>query len=239
MRKVALVTGGAVRVGRAITLGLAEAGFDLVVNYHASEGPAREVARKVEGLGRQALTVQADVSDPEAVDTMAERVRERFGRLDLLVNNASIFRAQPFLEVDLEGWDEVIGVNLKGPFLVLRSTADLLTEAHGSVINIVDLSAFTPFMEYPHHSVSKAGLLHMTRIMASALAPRVRVNAIAPGTVLPPEDMTEEERDRAVERTALKRLGSPEDVVRTVLFLAGSDFVTGEVIVVDGGRRVP
>jgi pteridine reductase len=236
VRKVALVTGGAVRIGRAITLGLAEDGYDVVVNYHTSEGEAREVARTVEELGGRCLTVGGDVSHNEDVARIARLVREEFGRLDLLVNNASLFSSRPLLEVDEGEWDRVMEVNLKGPFLMVKATADLLSEARGSVVNLVDLSAFQPWVEHPHHAVSKAGLLHLTRVMARAMAPRVRVNAIAPGAVLLPEDYDEEQREASRKSSALGTLGSPEDVVRTVLFLDRSPFITGEVVVVDGGR---
>ena len=238
VRQVALVTGGAVRIGRAVTLGLAETGYDLVVHYHSSEGPAREVARSIEELGRRAVTVQGDLADPATAERLADAARTEYGRLDLLVNNASLFRALPLLEIDEEEWDRVMDVNLRAPFLVVRAAADLLQAASGCVVNIADLSAFRPFPSYPHHSVSKAGLVQLTRVMARGLAPRVRVNAVAPGTVLPPEDATEDEIRREAERSALGTVGAPEDVVRTVLFLAGSPFVTGEVIVVDGGREL-
>jgi len=238
VRQVALVTGGAARVGRAITLGLAEAGYDVVVGYHSSERGAREVAGRVDELGRRAVTVQGDLVETDAIERLSASVRADFGRLDLLVNNASLFRAVPLLEVDEEEWDRVMSVNLRAPFLVVRALADLLTSAGGSVVNIVDLSAFRPFLHYPHHSVSKAGLLQLTRVMARALGPAVRVNAIAPGTVLPPDESSDEEIEREQRRSALGTIGAPEDVVRTVLFLAGSPFVTGEVITVDGGRSL-
>lgn len=238
MRQVALVTGGAVRVGRALSVGLAEAGYDMAVHYNASEGPAHETARRVDELGRRALTVRADLSRPDEITRLTDAVRSEYGRLDLLVNNASIFWGTPFTEVEGEEWDRVMGVNLKAPYLVVRGTADLLEASGGSVVNVLDLSAFRPFREYPHHSVSKAGLLQLTRVMAEALAPSVRVNAVAPGTVLPPDDAEPEEVDRERRKAALGKIGSPEDVLRTVLFLAGSPFITGEVIVVDGGRQL-
>jgi pteridine reductase len=236
MAPVALVTGGARRIGRAISLGLAEAGFDVVVNTHASEGEANEVIRQIRGLGRKGAVAVGDVSEASAVDVIAATVQETFGRLDLLVNNASTFESRPLMEVDESAWDRVMAVNLKAPFLLARALSPLLSEAEGSIINLVDLSAIQPWVEYPHHSVSKAGLLHLTRVMARALAPRVRVNAIAPGTVLPTPSQGEVELEALRQRTALGKLGTPEDVVRTVLFLARSPFITGEVVVVDGGR---
>jgi NAD(P)-dependent dehydrogenase (short-subunit alcohol dehydrogenase family) len=238
MSPVALVTGGAVRIGRAITLGLADAGYDVVVNYHSSESDARAVAQKVVEMGRHATVVVGDVSDSQDVERVALHVREEHGRLDLLVNNASIFQSRPLLEIESGEWDRVMAVNLKGPFLMVKATADLLREAGGRVVNLVDLSAFQPWTQYPHHSVSKAGLLHLTRVMAKALAPHIRVNAIAPGAVLLPDNFGEEERKKSKERAPLGTLGSPEDVVRTLLFLERSPFITGEVIVVDGGRLI-
>jgi len=239
LRPVALVTGGAVRVGRALSLGLADAGWDVVVNYHSSERAAREVAETVDGMGRRVVLAPGDVSRVPDVEDVAGRVRSTFGRLDLLVNNASVFPEASLLEIPDEEWDRTMAVNVKGPFLLVRELAGLLADGEGgSVVNVVDLSAFRPWLAHPHHSVSKAALVHLTRVMAGALAPDVRVNAVAPGTVLPPAEYTEEELEASRRRTILGRLGTPDDVVRTVLFLARSPFVTGEVVVVDGGRSL-
>ena len=238
MTKVALVTGGAVRVGRALSLGLAEAGYDVVVNYHTSAGPAREVEARIRDLGRGALLAPGDVSSQADVDRISEAVEKEFGRLDLLVNSAASFQARPLLEVDAEEWDRVMAVNLKGPFLMVRALASLLKESRGSVVNVLDLSALQPWTGHPHHAVSKAGLLQLTRVMARALAPDVRVNAVAPGTILPPDGYSQDELEQGRRRTPLGVDGSPEDVVRAILFLADSPFVTGELIVVDGGRHL-
>jgi len=235
---VALVTGGAVRLGRALSLGLAEAGFNVVIHYHTSEAAAREVARRVEALGRRAVTVGADIGNPDQIPRLADAVEQEFGRLDLLVNSAASFRRGSFAEIDVQEWDEVFAVNLRGPFLLVQRLAPLLRKSGGSVVNIVDLSAMEPWVGRPHHAVSKAGLLHLTRVMARVLAPDVRVNAIAPGTVLPPADFDPAALERERERTLLRTLGSPEDIVRTTLFLAESAFMTGEVITVDGGRSI-
>lgn len=239
MNPVALITGGAVRVGRAVSLGLADAGYDVVVGYRTSERAAEEVSATVEEMGQRAALAHGDVSRRADVDAMAGQVRSTFGRLDLLVNSASTFFRTPLLEVPEEEWDRTMDVNVKGPFLLVRALAALLEDGGGgSVVNVVDLSAFEPWLEYPHHSVSKAALLHLTRVMARALAPGIRVNAVAPGTVLPPEEYTEERREASREKTVLGTLGTPDDVVRTVLFLARSAFITGEVVVVDGGRSL-
>ena len=223
-------------MGRAITLGLAAAGYDLAINYHSSAAEAASAAREVQALGRKAITIGGDVSETRDVERIAITIRREFGRLDLLVNNASLFQSAPLLEIEEGEWDRVMAVNLKAPFLMVKAHADLLTASGGRIVNLVDLSAFQPWVGHPHHAVSKAGLLHLTKIMARALAPRVRVNAIAPGAVLLPEDYDAEARERSRAAAALGTLGSPEDVVRTLLFLERSPFITGEVIVVDGGK---
>lgn len=238
MAPVALVTGGAVRIGRAITLGLAEAGYDVVVNYHSSEAPARELEVLLRERGRQALLVQGDVSDPADVRRMGDALRDRFGRLDVLVNSASNFLSTSLLDIESDEWDRVLGVNLKGPHLTVREFAPLLDEAEGAVVNIADHMGLEPWVRYAHHSVSKAGVVHLTRVQALALAPRVRVNAIAPGLVLAPEGMDEVQIGAEIEATPLGRSGTPDDVVSTVLFLVRSSYITGQVIVVDGGRTL-
>lgn len=237
-RPVAVVTGGGVRLGRAIALGLAGAGYDLVVHYHRSEAPAREVVEAAEALGGRACAVSADLSAPEGAEALADAVHQHVERLDLLVNSAASFDEAELLEVDAPRWDSAMDLNLRGPFLLSRALAPLLVAARGSVVNMVDLSAFQPWVRYPHHGVSKAGLMHLTRVLARVLAPEVRVNAIAPGAVLPPAHFPDAEREREIARTPLRRIGSPDDVVRTVLFLAGSPFITGQVVVVDGGRSL-
>ncbi len=236
--RVALVTGGARRVGRALALALARGGADVVVNYHHSEADARRTVADIEALGRRALSIQADVASRQEVSAMIRRVAAEFGRLDVLVNSASVFRSAPFLAIDEADWDRVLDVNLKGPFLMIQAAAALLAGTEGLVVNIADISALQPWPGFAHHSVSKAGLAQLTRVAARALAPRVRVNCIAPGTVLPPEDYTEEQISDLRDHIALKRLGSPADVERALLFLVESDFVTGEIVVVDGGRSL-
>jgi pteridine reductase len=235
-QRVALVTGGAVRVGRALSLGLAEAGYDLVVTYLSSAAAAEAVTRAVHERGRRCELTSVDLTEAGAAEVVAAAVERAYGRLDLLVNSAASFDAAPLLEVDATRWDAVMSLNVRAPHLLVRATADLLRRARGSVVNIADLAAFQPWLERPHHAVSKAALVHLTRVQARALAPDVRVNAVAPGAVLPPEDLTEEVRRSLAAATPLGRLGSPEDVVQAVLYLASAEFVTGEVLVIDGGR---
>jgi NAD(P)-dependent dehydrogenase (short-subunit alcohol dehydrogenase family) len=237
--KVALVTGGARRVGRALSLALAEAGADVIVHYNASAGEAQNVAREIEALGRRALALQADVAHGVDIRRMLREVESEWGRLDILVNSAATFESAPFLEIGEDEWDRVLAVNLKGPFLLMQSAAPLLGAiGDGAIINIADLSAFQPWPSYAHHAVSKAGLMHLTRIAARALAPSIRVNCIAPGTVLPPEGYTGIGSDGTSDRRLVTTAGTPEDVARALLFLIESSFITGQTIVIDGGRTL-
>ncbi|MBI4544681.1 MAG: SDR family oxidoreductase [Gemmatimonadetes bacterium] len=237
--KVALVTGGARRLGRAFCLGLARAGADVVLHYFRSAEAAQHTAAEIVSLGRRVLTVPADVAQKAEVDALVRRTADSFGRLDVLVNSAATFESGPLLGIQEAEWDRVLAVNLKGPFLLAQAAAPLLRQGGGGcIINLADLSAFQPWPAYAHHSVSKAGLVHLTRVLARALAPDIRVNCIAPGTVLPPEDYTDEQIKQSREASALKRLGSPDDVVEALLFLVRSDFITGQVLVVDGGRML-
>lgn len=237
--KVALVTGGAIRVGKAISLELAAAGADIVVNYNSSAGPAEETVTEIRALGRRAIAQQADVSQGDQVQRLIDRAVSELGRLDVLVNSASVWRRTPWAELDEAEWDRQIAVDLKGPFLCARAAAPhLAAHGDGAIVNIVDLSAFTPFPNFLPHSVAKAGLLNMTYSLAMELAPAVRVNAIAPGPVLPPPEYTEQQLAASAKRTLLKRWGTPEDVARAVRYLVEAEYVTGAVLPVDGGERL-
>jgi NAD(P)-dependent dehydrogenase (short-subunit alcohol dehydrogenase family) len=233
--RIALVTGGAHRVGRALALALARAGCDVAVHYHTSGDDADRTVRDIEALGRRAFPLQADLGDPAAITPLIEESVLGLGALDILVNSASLFERAAVADIDAAAWDRVQALNVRAPFLLSRAAAPHLARRRGCIINIADLSALQPWPSYAHHAVSKAGLVHLTRVLARALAPDVRVNAIAPGTVLPPGDGNVEE---GAERRLLDVAGSPEDVERALLYLAGSRFVTGEVLVVDGGRML-
>ena len=237
-QRVALVTGGAVRVGATISHGLAAAGFDLVVGYHASEGPALELAEQVRSAGRGCVLVPGDLAEPDTCEALVDAARETHGRLDLVVNSASSFEARALTGVDAAAWDAVMAVNVRAPHLVVRAAADLLRAARGSVVNIVDLSALEPWPSRPDHSVSKAALAHLTRVQALALAPEVRVNAVAPGAVMIPVGWSEERWRRLGAATPLRRPGSARDVLDAVLYLATAQYVTGQVLTVDGGRSL-
>ena len=237
--KAALVTGGAHRLGRAFALALARAGADVLVDYHSSAAEAERTVADIRALGRRAEAVRADVSSEADVGRLLDACRDGFGRLDVLVNSASLFHSAPLESMTTADWQRTLDVNLTGPFLLSRDAAPLLrADGGGLIVNIADLSAFQPWPSYAAHAVSKAGLVHLTRVLARALAPDVRVNCIAPGTVLPPEGYTEAESDPKGSRRVLRPEGTPEDAVRALLYFVEADFVTGEVAVVDGGRML-
>ncbi len=236
--KTALITGGAHRVGKAITLALARAGANVVINYFSSSDAAEATAADARALGVEALPFGADVSDHEQVRPMVQAARDRFGAVDVLVNSASLFGKITVPTDDLDTWRRVTRISIDGAFYCANAVAPMMLEKReGAIVNIVDLSAWEPWRHFTAHSVGKAGLLALTRQLALELAPAVRVNAVAPGPVLPPPDYDEAQREREARRTLLERWGSPEDVADAVLFLIGADYITGEVIVVDGGER--
>jgi len=237
--RCALVTGGAVRVGRALSLGLAAEGVHVAVHYNGSAREAEEVVERIRSSGGEAVAIAGDLSDQDGVRTVAEAVTEAWGELDILVNNASVFPDARFEETDAGVWDLAMAVNLRAPFFLTQRLASALAAGDGGVVvNIVDLAGIQAWRTHVAHGISKAGLVHFTRVAARALAPRVRVNAIAPGTVLPPDDTPEEEIARLARRAPLGRIGEPDDVLGALLYLLRADFVTGEILGVDGGRAL-
>ena len=238
--KTALITGSALRVGRAIALRLAGAGANVVVHYRRSKEQAEETAASIQALGVEALIVQGDVSKAKEVDALVQAAEARFPSIDLLVNSASIFYRKAFEELTEEDWDRNLEVNLKGVFLLShRLGTSMKRRGEGKIVNIADWAGYRPYKGYLPYCVSKAGVIALTQGLALALAPEVQVNAVAPGPVLLPEDFGPEQK-KAVERAVpLRRVGSPEDVAAAVHFLIeGSDFITGTVIPVDGGRLI-
>jgi NAD(P)-dependent dehydrogenase (short-subunit alcohol dehydrogenase family) len=236
--KTALVTGGAHRVGKAIALTLAQGGANLAINYHSSDAAAQETVREAEALGVGALAVQADVGDMEQARGLVAAAADRFGAVDILVNSASIWLATPMPMGDFADWHRVLGVLLHGTMYLADAVAPMMQKSgEGAIVNIVDLSAWKPFSGYIAHSTGKAGLLSLTRQLAVELAPVVSVNAVAPGPVLPPPDYTEEQNAATAAKTLKGRWGSAQDVANAVRFLVEADYITGEVLVVDGGER--
>lgn len=235
--KTALITGGAHRLGKAITLALAQAGCHVVINYHRSKEAAEMTAAEARHYGVDALPCQADVADHQQVSRMIRTAVEHFGSIDILVNSASYFVKTPFPAHDLSAWHRVTAILIHGAFYCANAVAPLMLQrGEGLIINIADLSAWQPWPGFVAHSVGKAALLALTRQLALELAPTVRVNALAPGLILPPPDYTPSKTERAAQRTLLKRWGNPEDVTRALMYLVEADYVTGEVMVIDGGE---
>jgi len=236
--RVALVTGGGIRVGRTLALALASQGARVGVHYNASADGARAVARSIEQSGGQARTFAADLTSPGTAESLIDDVVRAFGRLDILVNSAAVMRRTPFGEVDTAGWDDIVALNLRAPFFLAQAAAPHLRGAKGAIVNIADLAAFETWPAYIPHGLTKSGIVHMTKSLARVLAPDVRVNAIAPGTVLLPDDWSEKDAEHLNATTPLRREGTPDDVAHALLFLLEADYITGETIIVDGGRSV-
>ena len=236
--RTAVVTGAAHRVGKSIALELAGAGAHVVVHYHQSETAAHATVEEIKQKGAQAVAVGGDLSAPESIDHLFQSAEAEFGGVDILVNSAAIMERGDVLTLTPEDWQRTMAINLTAPFFCAqRAARSMLARGGGAIINVADLSALEPSAKYPVHSVSKAGLVMLTQVLAKALAPRIRVNAVAPGPVIKPPDW-DEARWRAVgEHTLLKRTGSGYDVARAVRFLVEQDYITGETLVVDGGSR--
>ena len=225
------------RVGRAISLALGEAGYDVAVHYSSSAGAAADVEATIRERGGRTAALQADLTDTGKVERLVARAAAKLGGLDLLVNNAAIFSHARPEEVSVADWDRVFALNARAPFFCCRAAAALMT-AGGSIVNIADSGVDEAWPGYAVYLASKAALVSLTRSLARAWAPRIRVNAVAPGPVLLPESYGVEERRNAAERTALRRVGRATDVAAAVLYLDGAEFVTGEVLYVDGGARL-
>ena len=237
--KLALVTGGARRVGKAIATALAQSGAHVVITYNTSIDEAALTVAEIERSGGQAAAVQCDQRDLAAIDRLFDRLRLDYTRLDILVNNAAIMERQPALEITPDDWSRVIDTNLRGPFFSAQHAAQWMQATGGGVIvNIADLSALHPWPSYLTHTISKSGLVAMTQGLALALAPSIRVNAIAPGLILKPDEWSDDRWAKLIAALPLQREGSPDDVAEAVLYCVCSEFMTGQVIVLDGGRSL-
>ncbi|MEE9254889.1 MAG: pteridine reductase [Pseudomonadales bacterium] len=239
--RTAIVTGGATRIGRAISTALHEAGYRVWVHYRSSKDAARELTRTLNRSRAQSAELcTGDLAVFDDVERLAEQLLQAIPRLDLLVNNASTFYRTRLGEVTRAQWDEVMGVNLGGPFFLTQGLLPSLERAKGSVVNVTDIHAERPLGGYPIYSMAKAGLAMMTRALARELAPGVRVNAVAPGAILWPvgEEPSESVQQRILERIPMGRFGEPQDIARAVLYLAEAQYVTGQSLSVDGGRSI-
>jgi pteridine reductase len=238
--RVVLITGGARRVGAVLVRAFHEAGASLVLHHHRSQKEAAELARELTSRRRDSVQlVKADLTDTERLPRLIEEAHRAFGQLDVLVNNASSFFPTPIGEITTKAWDDIVGTNLKAPLFLAQAAAPALRAAHGLILNMADIHGMRPLAAHPVYSSAKAALIMLTKALARELAPDVRVNAIAPGAVLWPEGADRALKQKIIERTLLKKAGSPEDVARAALFFAtDAPYVTGQVLAIDGGRSV-
>jgi pteridine reductase len=241
--KVILVTGGAKRVGAAICRRLHAAGASIAIHYRSSDQEALALQQQLNNLRPKSATVfQADLLDLNALPQLVHKVVKQFGRLDALVNNASSFYATQLADINESQWHDLLGTNLKAPLFLAQAAAEELRRRHGCIVNITDIHAERPMHGHLLYSVAKAGLVALTKGLAQEMAPQVRVNAVAPGVIVWPENaswMDEEQRRKIIAHTLLKREGEPDDIARTVAFLIqDAPYITGQIISVDGGRSV-
>ncbi len=240
--RIVLITGGAIRVGAAICRRLHAKGANLMLHYRASAGEARLLQAELNHIRAESVAlIQADLLDLNKLPAMVDQTLQTFGRLDALVNNASSFFPTPVGDITSQAWDDLVGTNLRAPLFLAQAAAPALKKSQGAIVNIADIHAERPLKNFVVYSIAKAGLLGMTRSLARELAPEIRVNAIAPGPILWPDDAAFDElsRQRIISHTPLKREGEPDDIAKAVYFLiAEATYVTGEMIRVDGGRHV-
>ncbi len=238
-RKVALVTGGGRRLGRQSALALARDGWDIAVNYAHSASGAERTVNEIKRAGADAISIKADISDSNQVDKMFQDAIQHFSKIDLLVNNAAIF-PPPKRITDLsdELWNRVISINLTGQFYCARAAARAMERSGGKMINFASLGGLQVWTEYIEYNVAKAGVIMLTRALSKALAPKIVVNAIAPGTIIVPGEESGEVKHLEEKKIPLGHYGEPHDITGAVLYLAHADYVTGQVIYVDGGRAV-
>jgi pteridine reductase len=235
--RIALITGSAKRLGRVVALRLAREGADVAIHYRSSEADARSAVAEIAKLGRRSIAISADLTSVAEVQNLIRQTSTHFGGLDILVNSAATFIQTEFAATTEKVWSESLDTNLKAPFFCAQAAAPLLRQSRGVIINFADLGAFLTWPGYIPHSLSKAGVVTLTKSLAKELAPEVRVNAIAPGTITMPGDPPEWEAD-FVSRAPLHRVGTPDDISDAVMYLVTAPFVTGHVLVLDGGRTL-
>ncbi len=236
---IALVTGASQRLGAQLASSLHARGMRVVVHYHHSVAAARALCDKLEAARPgSTLALCADLATRAAPTQIIDQVQAHWGRLDLLVNNAAVFRATPLATSELDDWDEITGINLRAPYFLCRAAAPLLRAQRGLIVNLADIYADRPRPEYAIYCASKAGLVGLTRALARELAPEIRVNAVAPGAILWTADASLAEQQAILARTPLERLGEPSDIATAVAYLLDAPYVTGQVLTVDGGRSI-
>jgi pteridine reductase len=234
---VALVTGAAKRIGRAVAVRLASDGADVVIHYHRSKSDADDTVTEIASLGRECFAVQADLGSVAQIKRLFQQTTEQFGRLDILINSAANFLPAHLDDTTEKMWDTALDTNLKAPFFCAQAAGPLLKQSRGVIINFADIGGILPWPGYIPHCASKAGVIMLTKCLAKALAPEVRVNAIAPGTITMSGDPTEWEAE-FIRRAPLHRTGTPDDVADAVSYLVHAKFMTGQVLILDGGRTL-
>ena len=241
MKKTIFITGAAKRIGKEIALCFSEMGWNIIIHYNSSKNDAQVLADEINGTNPDsAITVQGNLDVKEDVEKVISEVRDAFPTIDLLINNASTFYPTPIEDISEEHWDKLVGSNLKGPLFLIKGLKDKLKESKGSIINITDTNLSKGVANYSIYSAAKAGLESITKGLARELAPDIKVNAIAPGAMLEPPDVTwtEEQKSKVISSIPLNRMGSEKDISEAVKFLAKSNYITGQIIKVDGGRSL-
>ena len=241
MKKTIFITGAAKRIGKEIALCFSEMGWNIIIHYNSSKNDAQVLADEINGINPDsAITVQGNLDVKEDVEKVTNEVRDAFPTIDLLINNASTFYPTPIEDISEEHWDKLVGSNLKGPLFLIKGLRDKLKESKGSIINITDTNLSKGVANYSIYSAAKAGLESITKGLARELAPDIKVNAIAPGAMLEPPDVTwtEEQKNKVISSIPLNRMGSEKDISEAVKFLAKSNYITGQIIKVDGGRSL-
>ena len=241
MKKTIFITGAAKRIGKEIALCFSEMGWNIIIHYNSSKNDAQVLADEINGTNSDsAITVQGNLDVKEDVEKVINEVRDAFPTIDLLINNASTFYPTPIEDISEEHWDKLVGSNLKGPLFLIKGLKDKLKESKGSILNITDTNLSKGVANYSIYSAAKAGLESITKGLARELAPDIKVNAIAPGAMLEPPDVTwtEEQKSKVISSIPLNRMGSEKDISEAVKFLAKSNYITGQIIKVDGGRSL-
>ena len=241
MSKTVFITGAAKRIGKEIALSFKELSWNIIIHYNSSKEDALNLAKEINNANKNsAITVQGNLDVKEDVNAIIKEVLDAFPSVDLLINNASTFYPTPIDDISEEHWEKLVGSNLKGPLFLIQGLKQKLKESKGSIINITDTNLSKGVANYSIYSAAKAGLESITKGLARELAPEIKVNAIAPGAMLEPPDVTwtEEQKNKVIESIPLKRMGSEKDIAEAVNFLAHSQYITGQIIKVDGGRSL-
>ncbi len=237
---VALITGSAHRIGACIARHLHQQDYRVIIHFHSSAETAQKLVDELNQLtADSAQAIRANLSETKEITQLAKSAVKCFGQLDLLVNNASRFFPTPMGDVTVAQWENLVNTNLRAPFFLAQALQHELTKSHGCIINITDVYGHRPLEHHPVYSMTKAGLIMLTKSLSKELGPEIRVNGVSPGAIIwPDSDLSDNRKSEILSRTSLERIGGPDDIAETVAFLAKADYVTGQIIAVDGGRLV-